>query len=153
MKHLSTTLFLKAMLVALSAFAIVSAVSAQNGTSDDGFLIQVTYENGQTAFYPNGAGGYGWATFGADVAAEYELDLAWARTADGDSLACTAVVNGQALAGKAAMVRRGICNFQVKAYNAAIAGASAVVVVNHGLNVEEDDNFIQNMTATAGVPA
>lgn len=153
MKHLSTTLFLKAMLVALSAFAIVSAVSAQNGTSDDGFLIQVTYENGQTAFYPNGAGGYGWATFGTDVAAEYELDLAWARTADGDSLACTAVVNGQALAGKAAMVRRGICNFQVKAYNAAIAGASAVVVVNHGLNVGEDDNFIQNMTPTAGVPA
>jgi Zn-dependent metalloprotease len=44
--------------------------------------------------------------------------------------ACTALVNGGAIAGNIALVDRGICTFVVKVKNAQNAGATAVIVAN-----------------------
>ncbi|MCL9804878.1 T9SS-dependent M36 family metallopeptidase [Flavobacterium amniphilum] len=48
-----------------------------------------------------------------------------------NSDACTAAVNGAALSGKIAVVRRGSCTFAIKAKAAQNAGAVAVLVVNN----------------------
>jgi hypothetical protein len=48
-----------------------------------------------------------------------------------DSLGCTALTNAAELAGKIAIVYRGVCEFGVKALNAQQAGAIGVVIVNN----------------------
>jgi hypothetical protein len=48
-----------------------------------------------------------------------------------DSLGCNALVNGASIAGKIAVVYRGVCEFGMKAMNAQDAGAIAVVVINN----------------------
>jgi hypothetical protein len=48
-----------------------------------------------------------------------------------DSLGCNALTNGAALAGKIAIVYRGVCEFGLKALNAEQAGAIGVVIVNN----------------------
>lgn len=67
-----------------------------------------------------------------DVANRVVGDLALALDATpADSLACEAVVNTGAVAGKVALIYRGACDYSLKALNAQQAGAIAVVVVNN----------------------
>ena len=47
---------------------------------------------------------------------------------------CGAFTNAAAVAGKVAIVRRGTCGFAVKAKNAQLAGAKAVIIANNALN-------------------
>ena len=51
-------------------------------------------------------------------------------TAD-DTLGCNPLINGPQLAGKIAVVYRGICEFGMKAKNAQNAGAVGVIIINH----------------------
>lgn len=55
-------------------------------------------------------------------------EIVWAYDAT-DSLACEAVVTD--LTGKFALIRRGVCGFVNKVFNAQEAGAIGVVIVNH----------------------
>jgi hypothetical protein len=50
---------------------------------------------------------------------------------DDDSLACNALVNGSEIAGKIAVLYRGVCEFGAKALNCQDAGAIGVVIVNN----------------------
>ena len=50
-------------------------------------------------------------------------------TADG----CSPFINAAQVAGKIALVRRGYCGFAVKAKNAQLAGATAVIIANNGV--------------------
>ena len=47
-----------------------------------------------------------------------------------DSMGCGPLINGDEIAGKIALIHRGICNFSLKAYNAQVAGAIGVMIVN-----------------------
>ena len=152
MKHNLTSAIAKAMLFALLALFNIQTASAQDGTQNDGFQIQITFPNGQKSIYGEGHGGFGWAAFGTDISSEFEVGIAWGRTADSDSLCCNPAVNSQEIAGKAALIRRGTCPFQVKANNVEAAGASVALIVNHSLVVGQDDHFVQNMAANAGTP-
>ncbi len=66
----------------------------------------------------------------ADNAVTGELVIVNDGTA-ADSLGCESLVNGADIAGKIAVVYRGTCEFGLKAFNAAEAGAIAVIVVNN----------------------
>lgn len=149
---MSSSRFSRALLPALVFCLYGQMLFAQNGTVGDGFLIRIDLPNGQQPVYAPALGGFGSATFGAEISGEFELDIAWARTAAGDSLACTPLVNTAEMAGKAALIRRGGCTFQAKANNAENAGALAMLVINHSLNAGENDNYIQDMTPTTGLP-
>lgn len=54
------------------------------------------------------------------------LALAYDGTPTADSLCCEAVVNGNEVAGRIAVIYRGSCNYSLKAYNCQQAGAVAV---------------------------
>ncbi|MCB0661425.1 MAG: T9SS type A sorting domain-containing protein [Saprospiraceae bacterium] len=56
-------------------------------------------------------------------------DVAWGFTAAGDSLGCEPIVTD--LTGKMAIIRRGVCNFSLKVYNAQAAGAVGCIILNH----------------------
>ena len=47
-----------------------------------------------------------------------------------DSMGCGPLINGDEIAGKIALIHRGSCNFSLKAYNAQVAGAIGVMIVN-----------------------
>ncbi len=50
---------------------------------------------------------------------------------EADSLGCNALINGDDIAGKIAVVYRGACEFGLKAFNAQNAGAIGVVIINN----------------------
>lgn len=152
MKHNLTSAIAKAALFAFLSFFSAQTASAQDGTQNDGFQIQITFPNGQKSIYGEGHGGFGWAAFGTDITSEFEVEIAWGRTAGGDSLCCDPVANPQEIAGKAALIRRGTCAFQIKTNNVEAAGASVALIVNHSLLVGQDDHFVQNMAANVGTP-
>jgi len=64
------------------------------------------------------------------VAAVDAANTTGPSTTDG----CTAFTNAAAIAGNIALVERGTCGFAVKARNATIAGASAVMIYNNEAN-------------------
>ena len=72
--------------------------------------------------------GWGFLPFNALSA---EGDMTMARSANGDSLMCGAALNPQNIAGKIAVLYRGVCEFGTKALNAQNAGAIGVILVNN----------------------
>lgn len=81
-----------------------------------------------TAQYPAGA-----ATFGGSLSAVLSGSFVLVNDggAEGGVLGCTALTNGAAISGRIAVVKRGVCEFGVKALNAQNAGAVAVVMWNN----------------------
>ncbi|MEO6036920.1 MAG: T9SS type A sorting domain-containing protein, partial [Saprospiraceae bacterium] len=93
----------------------------------NGVLLRVTIDGAYTE-YAQGDCGWGYSTgWGGKVTADACGKPAWLRP---DSLGCDTVVTSQSLAGKWGLVRRGGCNFTIKAYDAQKAGAEAVIVLN-----------------------
>lgn len=75
------------------------------------------------------------------LAATVEAPVAWGYDATGDSLGCVPIVTD--LTGKIALIRRGACNFSLKAYYAQAAGAVGTIIINHTYNA--DGGGIVNM--------
>jgi PA domain-containing protein len=65
------------------------------------------------------------------VAAVDAADAAGPSTTDG----CSTIVNAADVAGKIVLIERGTCGFAVKARNATLAGAAAVIIYNNAANV------------------
>lgn len=80
------------------------------------------------------------------VAALDAADAEGPATTDG----CTAYANAAAVAGKIAVVDRGVCTFVVKAKNAQAAGAAGVLIVN---NVEPGAPGMAGTDPTVSIPA
>jgi hypothetical protein len=78
--------------------------------------------------------------FGPTTLSTVTGGLEWAYTSGGDSLACTTVTTN--LSGKVALVRRGICNFTTKIYEAQLQGAIGCVILNN-----TGTNEFSNMTS------
>lgn len=159
MKILKTTLQ-----TILLLFGTIITVNAQGalGTGDDGFVIQITSPASiaQTlvhGFDPGVCQWIGQTDWGADVTQELCGEVVWAD----DSLACGPLTNGNALAGKIALIRRGTCSFSLKTYNAQQAGAIAVIIINHYNNAQDGPcttyanatQFLGGMTAVDSVAA
>lgn len=147
---------------ALLMFLATHSLHAQGalGTGDDGFVIQIispasiaqTIEHG---FEPGVCQWIGQTDWGADVTTELCGEVVWAD----DSLGCGPLTNGNALAGKIALIRRGTCSFSLKTYNAQQAGAIAVIILNHYTNAQDGPcttyanatQFLGGMTAVDSV--
>lgn len=126
------------LLAAFAQLVVVQTANAQNGTDDDGFVIQITSPASiaQTIEHGADAGICQWvgqADWGPDLTDDLCGDVVWAD----DSLACAPLTNGASLAGKFALIRRGTCGFSLKVYHAQQAGAIAVIVLNHYANAAD----------------
>ncbi|MCB0638828.1 MAG: T9SS type A sorting domain-containing protein [Lewinella sp.] len=100
-----------------------------------------------------GSYGYGTQTYNADAPDSWgpilnetvSGELIWAYD-DIDSLCCNTVITD--LTGKMALIRRGECDFSQKVYNAQVAGAIGVVIVNH---YDDPDNNANTLVGMLGV--
>jgi len=131
------TKFPALMLIALAQLMMVQTAGAQGaaGTDDDGFVVQITSPASiaQTIQHGAEAGVCQWigqADWGPSLTEDFCGQVVWAD----DSLACGALTNGSALAGKIALIRRGTCGFSLKTYWAQQAGAIGVIILNHYAN-------------------
>ncbi|MCF8246165.1 MAG: T9SS type A sorting domain-containing protein [Saprospiraceae bacterium] len=80
------------------------------------------------------------ADWGDTLAQTVSAPLIWAYSQDSlgsqsDSLLCDSMAFND-LTGKIALIRRGDCNFTLKAYRAQQAGAVGVIIVNHTYNAD-----------------
>lgn len=90
----------------------------------------------------------GTATFGAEAsAANFSGEVALGSSADGTTTACTAITSD--VAGKIALVDRGVCAFVQKAANAQAAGAKAVLIANTASGVQGMSGDDPNVTIPA----
>ncbi|MCC6411269.1 MAG: T9SS type A sorting domain-containing protein [Saprospiraceae bacterium] len=120
-----------------------SAAFAQGGTENDNFLLKMNTGAG-TVTWNKGACGWNYSLFGPAVTEDLCAPIVWAYDAAQDSQACGVIT--QDLTGKIALVRRGVCNFSLKVYQAQQAGAVAVIVANHFTNAAEDGCYIIGMS-------
>ena len=117
------------------------------GNENDNFIFGVNFADGSTQIFRNETCGFGPSRdWGASVQDELCAEIAWAYDITPDSLCCDSVTTD--LTGKFALIRRGACDFSVKAYNAMNAGAIGVLIANHFDNTDDTDCSIFVMTAT-----
>lgn len=110
MKRILLFAFLLTMVAGLSAQKVVCLVNSPASIAGD------------KVFVPAG--------FGADLSTgTWTADAVLAEPL----LACSALTNAAAMAGKIALIERGTCNFDQKCLNAQNAGAIGVVVMNHNV--------------------
>jgi len=119
------TLFLGLLLTGL----FHTVAFAQGGTENDNFLLKMNTSAGSFT-WNKGDCGWNYSLFGPAVTEDFCAPIVWAYDDNGgDSLACDPI--SQDLTGKIAMIRRGVCNFSLKVYQAQQAGAVAVIIANH----------------------
>jgi len=140
------TFFPAITLLVLMQIAAMTTLSAQDGTQNDGFLLRITID-GISKEYANADCGYGYAAFGADIPRDTCIGngVVWGQDITPDSLACDTIT--QDLTGKVVLLRRGVCNFSLKAFYAQEAGAVLAVIVNHYNNAADNACTITNMAA------
>ncbi len=127
MNKFSNYLFLLAL--AMGATQTLNAQGAA-GTDDDGFVVQITSPASIVQDLYNGQPcGWEGSTYGPSLTANQAFcgDVVWGH----DSLGCAPLTNAAECAGKIVLLRRGICNFSLKVYNAQAAGAIACIIVTH----------------------
>lgn len=98
-------------------------------------VVEVLPPAAVAGLYQFGSAGFGPAvgspTVVADVVAAVDAIETGGTSTDG----CSPFSNGAAVAGKIALIERGLCGFAVKARNATDAGAAAVIIYNNVANV------------------
>lgn len=140
MKKLLTKLTSLALLLSAPFFA---GQAVAQGTEGSGAIIKVTIDGTSTEFYA-GACGYGTATWGGTITTTLCAPIEWAKDVTPDSLCCDPIPAGS-LTGKIALIRRGDCNFSLKALNAQNAGAVCVFVANNFATAAHNDCTVMAM--------
>ncbi len=132
------TLLLGLAMTALLQLALVQNSYGQ-GTDGQGLILRLTINGVNYELILGSAScGYETATWGGSVTDEFCADAAWGYDITPDSLGCDSIPAGS-LTGKVAMIRRGACEFGLKALNAEKAGAVAVLIVNGATAVDDCD--------------
>ena len=108
---------------------LASKLSAGSGPS--GFRLTATLPGPSIQFMPNALASITPAFPSNGLAGELVITNVGAGPGGGPNGACGSILNAAQVAGKIAFVRRGICTFAEKIYNAQLAGAIAVVIANN----------------------
>jgi hypothetical protein len=117
------------VLTLVCLFGAYGTLSAQ--TEGSGVVVDLTYNGGSARFVEADCFFAGTAGWGGSFTSDFCAPVVWAKDLVGnDSLACDSIAAGS-LAGKVVVIRRGACEFGLKALNAQKAGALAVIIVNH----------------------
>lgn len=125
--------FLLLLALCLGVSQTLNAQAAE-GTDDDGFVVQITSPaNIAQDLYNGQPCGWEGSVYGPSLTADQAFcgDVVWGH----DSLGCTPLTED--LTGKIVLLRRGICNFSLKVYNAQAAGAIACVIITHYTSAAE----------------
>ncbi|MEY3242926.1 MAG: hypothetical protein RIR11_4365 [Bacteroidota bacterium] len=125
----------------------LSPVNAQQ-TGDEIFVIDIKID-GVTTTYKNGTGGFSApADWGGPILGDICAEAVWGydSSVPSDSLCCDTILNNYS--GKAVLVRRGACNYDIKMYNAQQSGASIAIVANGYAAAHGDANNAPSMGAT-----
>ncbi|MEZ4918063.1 MAG: PA domain-containing protein [Saprospiraceae bacterium] len=134
-------------IIRFGALMLAMVVSAQGlmaqGNQDDNFLFGFTSSDGSSQVYRQEDCGFGYSQFGASVQDELCADIMWAYDITPDSICCDTITMD--LTGKFALIRRGACNFSIKAYYAQQAGAIGCIIVNHYDNADDNGCSIIGM--------
>jgi len=133
------------LLFALLQILFIRNAFAQTENSRLTFLVTV---GGVTTEFDEGPCGFGTAQFGGSITTDLCAPIEWARDVIGnDTLACDSIPAGS-FAGKIAFIRRGACNFTVKALRAQAAGAVAVIIANNSATAAHTDCTILTLIGT-----
>ncbi len=135
------------ILTILSLAFVLNIFGTLNAQTDEqNFIFRVNSPSGIAADY-DWSGSTDW---GAMVTETVTADLAWAYD-DVDSLMCSSTATND-LTGKIALIRRGACNFSLKAYNAQEGGAIGFIICNNNeANPTELVGMLGGDSATAVV--
>ena len=136
--------------VALSLLFGSNVLLAQ-GTDGAGVVMLINSASGQRTVVEDDCSWNGTSGWGGAVTEDICGQVMWANDLDGggiDSLNCDSVPAGL-YAGKIVLVRRGVCEFGLKALNAEKAGAIAVIIFNHFAAAADNGCTMLNMGAGA----
>ncbi len=125
----------------LLLFALFQILFTQNAftQTENARLTFLVTVGGVTTEFEEGACGFGVSQFGGAITTDLCAPIEWARDVIGnDTLACDSIPAGS-FAGKIAFIRRGTCNFTVKALRAQAAGAVAVIIANNSATAAHTD--------------
>ena len=122
---------MKKFLTKLPVLALLLAVFQLNAQTDNGgFIVRIS---GSATDWNEGECGWdGSSTWGGTIAEDFCTPVVWLYDNPGggvDSLGCDTVLNDYT--GKWVLIRRGVCEFGVKARDAQRAGAAGFIVLNH----------------------
>jgi hypothetical protein len=118
--------YISFLFTSLFVLTLFGTISAQ--TDEQNFIFRVNSPVGA-------AGDYEWSgttDWGPMVTETLTADLAWAYD-DVDSLMCSSPATND-LTGKIALIRRGACNFSIKAYHAQEGGAVGFIICNNNVD-------------------
>ncbi len=151
MKKIKDSAF-QLILAALAFLNLPSFSHAQSdGTQNDNFIFQILAPAALAGNYTEGECGFGVTiNWGGEITEDLSGPAAWAYGFTGDSLNCDSTVTD--LTGKIALVRRGGCEYGIKAYHAQQAGAIAVIFINHFNSALDNDCSVINMSLGIGGP-
>ena len=123
--------------ISLLALLCLPLLVGAQGSQNQGIQLSIK-SNGVTATYEENQCSYlGAPDWGGTVESELCAPIEWVKDlVDNDSVGCDSIEAGR-YAGKIALVRRGTCEFGVKALRAERGGAIAVLIVNHFSNAAE----------------
>lgn len=134
----------------LLLFALFQILFTQNAIAqtENAHLAFFVTVGGVTTEFEEGACGFGVSEFGGAITTDLCAPIEWARDVIGnDTLACDSIPAGS-FAGKIAFIRRGTCNFTVKALRAQAAGALAVIIANNSATAAHTDCTSLILTGT-----
>lgn len=114
----------------------IYSYSSFSQTENAGFELNITSPDDISGTYQWSASS-GW---GGSVEADFCGQLVWAENG-AETEGCNPLAASSDLTDKIALIRRGTCDFSLKAYHAQLAGAKALVVVNH-LESGDPEEFI-----------
>jgi hypothetical protein len=138
---------MKKMLTLLLLFiGVFSIQSNAQQTGDEIFALDLKIDGVTTTYLEGSCSFSAPADWGGPITTNVCYPIVWGYTAT-DSLGCTALVGNYS--GKLVMIRRGGCEFGVKALAAQTAGAAAVAIANNTSATAGDDCNAPGMGAGA----